>query len=399
MQHATRRATSLLKTLPRPANSTNPRSLSCSTDGRGYQHGCIDVHTHCYLPRYMDMLRARGATSDVPYVAAGATPTADERYVILPGEDKDSTSAIGRPIGEEYFSVAEKLRYMDRHGIDVSVLSLANPWLDFLPADDAVAMATLLNDDLQEISSDSSGRIYGFGVLPTQDVAAACKEVERMSKSADKVRGVILGTSGAGKGLDDPTLDPLYESLAAHNMPVFLHPHYGLGNEHYANTGHSLFLALGFPFETTMAMSRLILSGAFDRHPNLKFLLAHAGGTLPFLSGRLDSCVEHDHEMCDKLDKPFSHYLKENCYYDSVIYHTPALKSVIDMVGADKLMFGTDNPFFPPPGKGARSGEEWVSTSKNMDAIDGLGDKKIADDIIWGNAARVLGIDIEAVGK
>jgi len=91
-------------------------------------------------------------------------------------------------------------------------------------------------------------------------------------------------------------------------MPVFLHPPYGLGNEHYAKTSHSLFVALGFPFETTMAVSRLILSGAFDRHPNLKFLLAHAGGTLPFLSGRLDSCVEHEREH----EHEHEHKLRDN---------------------------------------------------------------------------------------
>jgi len=68
---------------------------------------------------------------------------------------------------------------MDRHGIDISVLSLANPWLDFLPKGGAVEMAALLNDDLQEISEGSDGRIYGFGVLPTQDPKAACKEIER----------------------------------------------------------------------------------------------------------------------------------------------------------------------------------------------------------------------------
>ncbi|GMH54661.1 hypothetical protein TrRE_jg88, partial [Triparma retinervis] len=118
----------------------------------------------------MDLLRNR---TDVPYVRPGATKDSDERYVILPGEDAEDTTAVGRPIGAEYFDVGQKIRYMDRHGIDVSVLSLANPWLDFLPKEDAAAMARLLNDDLQEISEDSEGRIYGFGVLPTQDPEAA----------------------------------------------------------------------------------------------------------------------------------------------------------------------------------------------------------------------------------
>ena len=135
------------------ALSTNePKSFPSpnSIEGRGYSHGAIDVHTHCYLPRYMNVLRNRHP--NVPYVISDPRDAAaDERYVILPGEDDDPTSAIGRPIGEEYFSVEEKLRYMDRHGIAISVMSLANPWLDFLPKHDAVAMSTLLNDDLQEV--------------------------------------------------------------------------------------------------------------------------------------------------------------------------------------------------------------------------------------------------------
>jgi len=101
--------------------------------------------------------------------------------------------------------------------------------------------------------------------------------------------------------------------------------------------------------------------------------------------------------MCDKLLQKPSDYMKSNFYYDSVIYHTPALKSVIEMVGEDKLMFGTDNPFFPPPGEGARSGAEWISTSKNMDAIDGLKDAKVSDDIIWRNASNVLGIEVPEI--
>ena len=362
-----------------------------STDGRGYTHGSIDVHTHCYLPRYMEMLRKRDI---VPYVTPDKTdPSADERYVILPGEDEDATSAIGRPIGPEYFEIPEKIKYMDRHGIDVSVMSLANPWLDFLPKEDAVHMATELNNDLEEICDGSEGRLYGFGVLPTQDPLAACKEIERMAKGSKKIKGVILGTSGSGKGLDDPALEEVYATLAATKTPVFLHPHYGIGNEHFAGTGHSLFLALGFPFETTVATSRLILSGAFDRHPDLKLLLAHSGGTLPFLAGRLDSCVEHDHEMCDKLERKPSDYLKSNFYYDAVIYETHALKSVVDMVGEENLMFGTDNPFFPPK-EGARSTAEWRSTAKNYDAIDGLKNGKLADKIVYGNASRILDIEM-----
>ena len=96
--------------------------------------------------------------------------------------------------------------------------------------------------------------------------------------------------------------------------------------------------------------------------------------------------------MCDKLERAPSSYLKEHFWYDSVIYHTPALKSVCDLVGSDKLMYGTDNPFFPPK-EGARSDAEWPSTSKNYDAIDGILGEDVRNDIVWGNASRLLGIE------
>jgi aminocarboxymuconate-semialdehyde decarboxylase len=125
----------------------------------------------------MDMLRKRGLTKDVPYVVPGSSPGSDERYVILPDEAKETTTVVGRPIGVEYSDVTEKLKYMDRHGIAISVLSLANPWLDFLSAADATYMATQLNGDLQEMCDESKGRIYGFAVLPTQDIPASILEV------------------------------------------------------------------------------------------------------------------------------------------------------------------------------------------------------------------------------
>lgn len=100
-------------------------------------------------------------------------------------------------------------------------------------------------------------------------------------------------------------------------------------------------LALGFPFETTIAISRMILSGIFDRISNLKILIAHAGGCLPFLAGRLDSCVAHDPHVKDRLLKKPSEYLKD-FYYDAVAYHAPGLKCAVDLIGKDRIMFGTD---------------------------------------------------------
>ena len=154
---------------------------------------CIDVHTHMYLPKYMDIMRKR---TDVPKVL---TIEGNDRLVILPGEDDEITTSTGRPIGKEYYSVDAKLAYMNNHNISHSVISLANPWLDFLYGTEAESVAQELNDEF--ICESSNGRLYGFATLPVKNMEASIKEVKRL-KSLSYIRGVILGTPGAGMGLD-----------------------------------------------------------------------------------------------------------------------------------------------------------------------------------------------------
>jgi predicted TIM-barrel fold metal-dependent hydrolase len=125
---------------------------------------------------------------------------------------------------------------------------------------------------------------------------------------------------------------------------VFVHPHYGVGGDSFDGYGHALHLALGFPFETTTAICKLVLSGVLERFPRLRLLLAHSGGTLPFLAGRLDSCVLHDKFVANKLPKAPSDYLKM-IYYDALSYHDPAVACTSRFVGTDHMMFGTDHPF------------------------------------------------------
>ena len=240
-----------------------------------------------YLPKYMDLLRKR---TDIPRVI---TINGNDRLVILPGEDAEITTTTGRPIGREYWDWEAKIRYMDMHGIEQSVISLANPWLDFLSGDPAASVAQELNDELQAICEASRGRLLGFATLPVRNPQAAVREVQRLS-SLSCIRGVILGTPGAGQGLDHENVRDMLTAIEDKGLLIFLHPHYGVGNEHYHDSGHALFLALGFPFETTVCISRLIVSGTLDKLPKLKLLVAHAGAALPSLIGRLDSCVQHD---------------------------------------------------------------------------------------------------------
>ncbi|EMD90710.1 hypothetical protein COCC4DRAFT_126737 [Bipolaris maydis ATCC 48331] len=359
----------------------------------------VDIHTHVYPPKYMELLRSR---STVPYVRTFPDAPDSARLIILPGEDDPSmpSTSRGRPIGQEYYEIKEKIAFMDLHKIDKSVISLANPWLDFLPAEEAGEAAKKINDDVNDQCSQYPGRLYFFGTLPlsaSPEVITA--EIERLS-TLKYARGVIMGTSGLGQGLDDAKLDPVYAALEKHQQLIFLHPHYGLPASVYgpraSEYGHVLPLALGFPLETTIAVSRMLLSGVWDRFTKLSVLLAHSGGTLPFLAGRIESCILHDGHL-KKHGKTQNRrdvwdILKTNIYLDAVIYSEVGLKAALDASGSDRLLFGTDHPFFPPLEEDAK---EWHSVNANYGAISKAfaTDDKKAQDVLGGNAVRILRLD------
>jgi aminocarboxymuconate-semialdehyde decarboxylase len=298
----------------------------------------VDVHSHVYPSRYVSLLRARDT---VPRIV---TREGQDRMLILPGEDADTSTSVGRPIGSEYWDGARKIAFMDRHGIAVSVVSPANPWLDFLP--DAGTVATEINEDMEALCAGSGGRLFGLGLLPVREPAAAAEELGRIAL-LPHLRGAVIGTTGAGKGLDDPALDLVWAAAERHGSMIFVHPHYGLGNEALAGFGHATLLALGFPFETTAALVRLILSGVLDRFPGLRLMVAHAGGVLPYLAGRLDACVAGDAYSPVRLRHEPSTYLR-SLYFDAIGYQAPTLSLLISLVGVERLIFGTDHPFFPP---------------------------------------------------
>ncbi|KAF8320848.1 amidohydrolase 2 [Clavulina sp. PMI_390] len=351
----------------------------------------VDVHTHMYLPRYASLLRAR---SSVPFIRSRQD---GDRLVIL-----DNEPSGGRPVGPQYWDRDEKLAFMDKHGIDISVVSTANPWLDFLTPSEATDMATKLNTDLEDYCATGPTlqalpdirRLFGMGLLPIVEgveVPTVLQEVERISK-LPHLRGVIMGTQGLGNGLDDDALEPVWEAIARTGLVVFLHPHYGLSSsapQLYGpkDNGHVLPLALGFPFETTIAVTRLILAGALDRHPDLKLLLAHSGGALPQLSSRLASCIEHDPAVKGRLKHDARWYLGK-LWFDAVAYGPEEMSFVSSTIGrasrydssgaaapavsaSSRMMFGTDHPFFPPVGEEGPDAK-WMSVVENLKSIDAV---------------------------
>ncbi|KAG1755500.1 amidohydrolase 2 [Suillus lakei] len=360
--------------------------LKSITSMANIRHPVVDVHTHVYLPRYAAELRARTSAPRILDWTNGVKT--EERLLILDGEPSG-----GRPIGPQYWDRDEKLEFMRRHGINISFVSSANPWLDFLPADRAQTLAHELNNGLEEYCATSppaegfSGlkTLYGFGLLPLVpdvEVSTIIQTIEHL-KSLPHIRGVIMGTKGIGKGLDDNALDPVWGAIQAAGLVVFIHPHYGVDITAFGenDNGHVLPLALGFPFETTIAVTRLILSGVLDRFPDLRLLLAHSGGALPQLSSRLASCIQHDPIVANRLKHDARYYLGQ-LYFDAVAYGSEELTfvsrtisrasafkngegTVDPQVGSTRLLFGTDHPFFPP----LEASQKWPSVENNLAAI------------------------------
>lgn len=325
----------------------------------------IDIHTHVYPPAYMTLLRSRRT---VPYIHD--PPAGPPRLIILSSDDDPSIplDQRGRPVDSSYSDISVKLAFMRTHGVNTSVISLANPWLDFVEPEEAQVWAERINNDLERTcaemnhSTDPDKKkelheketLFAFGALPlsapVSDIVVT--EIKRL-KTLPHLRGVIMGTSGLGKGLDDTRLDPIWAALQDTDSLLFLHPHYGLPEEAFGGSdaanryGHVLPLALGFPLETTIAVTRMLLGGVFDRFPGLKILLAHSGGTIPFLAGRIESCIRHERRFLGNggdLPGPSRSVwdvLKTNIYLDAVIYGVPGLKAAVAASGgADRVLFG-----------------------------------------------------------
>lgn len=363
----------------------------------------VDIHTHMYPPSYVDILTSR---STIPLVRTFDSAP-DPRLILLEAEvpalnsAHASTSPPGRPLTKHYSSLAQKIHFMDTHAIDISVISLANPWLDFLSPAESGPIAQSVNVEFSDMCAAHPRRLFFFGTLPLTAPLDTIRASIRHLTGLKYCRGVILGTSGLGNGLDDPDLLPIFQALADADLTIFLHPHYGLPNEVWgprasAEYGHVLPLALGFPMETTIAVARMYLAGVFDAVPQLRIILAHSGGTLPFLAGRIESCILHDGHLVREgkvhtKRRTVWDVLRSQVYLDAVIYSEVGLKSAIEASGgADRLMFGTDHPFFPP--LGTDEDGEWESVGLNAEAVNkALGDgSDEAKGVMGENAVRVL---------
>ncbi len=369
----------------------------------------VDVHSHLYPSKYIELLKAR---TEIPYIRS--FPPSNQLYLcnrasqntstVHSENGKASSAPPGRALHAHYYDVAEKTAFMDHHEIDISVtLSSETLGLTSSRLTPQGALATDINDATNQICSQHPSRLFFFGTLPlSAPMPTIIAEINRLG-TLSQSRGIVMGTGGLGEGLNDPRLIPMYEALATAQMPIFLHPNYGLPGSVWSSQGSSygqvLPLALGFTMETTIAVTQLFLSGAFDAVPQLQIIVAHSGGCLPFLAGRIEACIEHDPkwEASGKLvaeRKTLWDTLRNNIYLDGVIFDKIGLRAAIDAAGVDRVMFGTDHPFFAPLAW-TRGEKTFPAMTLNRDAARGVfpDDDDSYDLVMGGNAARVLKLE------
>lgn len=283
-----------------------------------------------------------------------------------------------RGVGFHPFTYEEYIGHLDEYGIDIGVLS--NPASRIEVGFDrkrALDLAMICNDAYAEFSSRYPERLKWFARIPLVHMDDALNELRRCFGELG-ARGVVLPTNiGGEKSLDDPEYRAFWEEATRYDLPIFLHPCNAFCHQRWHK--YSLLQKINWPVDTTLALSRLVMSGIFDRHPDLKLIGSHLGGMTLMYLDRLN-WVEGNYE-CSCA--PEDHFKK--IYYDIAgPVRAAAIRFVCDTVGADHVLFGGDYPH----GRGGRDDQFYPMTLRAMEELDiPLEDK---EKIFYKNALRIF---------
>jgi aminocarboxymuconate-semialdehyde decarboxylase len=286
----------------------------------------IDFHNHYYPPAYLQALQAGPSNVRV-------TMDADNNPLLHYPGDYNIVVPGHRDI-EFRETVLEKL------GIDKQVITMTTPGTHVESPARAAELARLINNNFARVAKERSNHFIAFGTLPLNDPAASVQELERASTELG-LKGFQLFSNVNGVALSDEQYWPLYEKAAELKTIFIIHPTHPVGVE--AMTDYWLMPLLGFTFDTTLATAKLVFSGVMERFPQIRWVLCHAGGTIPYLAERLDRGYEAFKECRKNISRPPSDYLK-TLYYDTVNFDSKALQLAVDFAGVDHVLAGSDYP-------------------------------------------------------
>ena len=288
----------------------------------------IDVHAHWYPKRFLELVSRHGAEHGIEWREVEGKP-----------QFKHGPLMTG-PLGPNFIDLDARLAAMDAQGVHVHALSLSQPMNYWAGRSLGEKLAAVFNEDLALAHEKSPKRLVGLAALPMHEPDLAVKEVDRAAKLPG-MRGFYMATRINERELSDPAFFPVYERIEALGLPIFLHPVFVIGAERLEK--FYLTNLLGNPFEAGIAAAHLIFGGVLDRFPKLDIVLPHAGGAFPSLVGRLNRGWEKRQDLKHIKQAPIQ-YLRR-FYYDTVGYSNDVLDYLVRVIGADRILMGSDYCF------------------------------------------------------
>jgi aminocarboxymuconate-semialdehyde decarboxylase len=328
----------------------------------------IDVHAHIIVP---EILR-------------GAAPAQEWRPRVTWENGRQWVEYGSKRIGSarrDFVSIEAILDEMDKSGVDGVLLC---PWVSLVryeaSPEESLDACRVQNEALAGLVREYPEHVAALGLVPLQDPALAVRELEHVV--AHGLKGVEIGTHVNGVYPGDLRFRPFWEACESLGLLVFIHPVEGGGRAELRD--YYMWNVIGNPLETAVAAGHMILSGVMEAYPSLKILLAHGGGALPALRGRLDRGFAQRPEINQAIPKSPSEYLKQ-FYFDSITHEPSLLRELVEFAGADHVLLGSDYPF----------------DMGNEDPVERVGAAGLVSSdeqkILGGNAARLLGWNAGAI--
>lgn len=326
----------------------------------------IDLHSH-FFP--IEALQSPGKYQD-------KAPT-----IVLDNGKLTVTSQIGMRsgLGVGAYDAEARIKSLDEMSIDLQAIS-PSPILLFYWEEPVVAahFSRKQNEAIQAVVKQHPDRFVGFGSVPLQSISEAIAIAEEAKSMG--LKGLEIGNAVGDKPLDDSMFELFFAAAQALDMLVFVHPLEG-GVDADDPLAGILGNVLQFTFRTTLMVERMILKGMFEKYPNLRLCLSHGGGLLAFNIWRLDHSYGLRAELKKVIPRKPSEYLKK-LYFDSIVHSVAALQYLIQVVGADRVVIGTDYPM-------AMGDFEPVSKVKQLDFSVAECEQVLGD-----NAGRALKLDV-----
>ncbi len=323
----------------------------------------VDIHSHLATPEYVEELKK--LQSPQPRVV-----TLRDGSMQL-----DCGEGLAYPLTNRMLLLEPRVKEMEESGIDHQVLSLPLPGTDFYERDFATKLAQVANNELAEVSRKSQGRFSAAANVPLRFPDIAIKELQRCVNELDMAM-VEIFSNVAGEPLDSERFLPFYKEIAHLNIPILVHPGRPVMMGHLREYG--LAGAVGYLFDTTLAILRMVYSGLFDNLPDLKVIVPHTGSTIPYLVGRID----HQYQLFDanqrKLQRLPSEYLKKVYVDTAQSFYKPATECAFEFISHDRILFGSDYPF--------------VDLKQSVAIVKSLGLQRQEEERVFCENARSLAI-------